>query len=512
MHPSKKATEPPVEVELKFQLTPESEAILRTDDIFGPAALRVRQITTYHDTPDSLLRAAGLTLRIRDENGHFVQNVKSRDAGTGLASSRLEWEWPVTNGTPDVEKLTRVAQLAALAEQIADRLELIIVTDIWRTRHLVELDDGAVAEVSLDIGSIVSGDKSEPVCEMELELKHGPVAPLYRLAIRLAERAPMWISAQSKAARGWALHDCQGDGATTLGKPMIDRKVSAAAGLNQIIGALLGHLTGNNAPTLSGDPEALRQMRGALRRLRAVFRLFRPLLDKRDVARFTVSLQQFAQIFGAARDWDVFCLQTLPAVMAELPEQDWTELSALATAKRTNVHFAVQRVICGRDFTLLILQLALWAETTAAAPPNSNNKRLTKRLSETAPALLDSFAEKAKQAGRHPAQLSMPALHDFRKALDRLNAAIRFLGTTYPAQRVKAYSKRSDAVRDIIGAANDAEVTKALAHDLAAVGNADVLASIKALDIWAEQRQDYVLTDLKQAARKFRKASEFWRT
>ena len=512
MQASKKTTEPPVEVELKFHLTPESEAILRADDIFGPSVERAHQITTYYDTPDCRLFTAGLTLRIRDENGHFVQNVKSRDAGVGLASSRHEWEWPLTNGTPDVEKLTSVAELSDLAKQIADRLEPVIVSDIWRTRHLVELDDGTVVEASLDIGSIFSGHKSEPVCELELELKRGPVAPLYRLAIRLAATTPMWISAQSKAARGWSLRNGHGSGATTLRKQKIGKDETAAAGLRQIIGALLGHLTANVAPTLSGDVEALRQMRGALRQLRAVFRLFRPLLDKRDIARFTVSLQQFAQIFGAARDWDVFCLQTLPAVMAELPQHDWTELSALATAKRTNVHFAVQRVICGRDFTLLILQLALWAETTAAAPPNSNNKRLTKRLSETAPALLDSFAEKAKQAGRHPAQLSMPALHDFRKALDRLNAAIRFLGTTYPAQRVKAYSKRSDAVRDIIGAANDAEVTKALTHDLAAAGNADVLASIKALCSWAEQCQKHVLTDLKQAARKFRKAQEFWRT
>ncbi len=512
MRARKKTTEPPVEVELKFQLMPESEAILRADDIFGPAALRVHQITTYHDTPDSLLRAAGLTLRIRDENGDFVQNVKSRDAGTGLASSRLEWEWPVTNGAPDVGKLTGVAELAALAENIADRLEPVIVTDVWRTRRLLELDNGTEAEASLDIGSIVSGDKSEPVCEMELELKHGPMAPLYRIAIRLAATTPMWISAQSKAARGWSLRNAQGCGATTLRKQSIGNDVTAAAGLRQIIGALLGHLTANGAPTLSGDPEALRQMRGALRQLRAVFRLFRPLLNKRDVARYSVSLQQFAQIFGAARDWDVFCLQTLPALMTDLPQHNWTDLLALANAKRTDVHFAVQGAICGQDFTLLILQLALWAETTVAVPPDNETKQLTKRLSDIAPVLLDSFAEKARQAGRHPSRQSMPALHDFRKALDRLNAAIRFLGSTYPAHRVKAYSKRSDAVRDIIGAANDAEVTKALSHDLAADGSAEMLASIKALGTWADQRQDQVLTDLKQAARKFRTASEFWQS
>jgi len=498
---------PPREVELKFQLGPDSEAILRADEIFGPSAQRVHQITTYHDTPDTLLLRAGLTLRIRDENGHFVQTVKSRDAGVGLASDRHEWEWPVVSGTPDIGKLAGVPELATLAEKLADRLGPVIVTDTWRTRRLVALADGAGAEASLDIGSVAAGALSEPICELELELKHGPVAPLYCLAIRLAELAPMWVNAQSKAARGWSLRNGHNGGAMTLPKPKIGKKLSVAAGLHQIIGALLGHLTANIAPTLSGDPEALRQMRGALRQLRAVFRLFRPLLDPNEAARFDAPLQQFAQSFGAARDWDVFCLQTLPAAMADLPDNDWTDLSDLAKAKRTSMHAAVQDVVCGPQFTRLILDLALWAETNPTAPQDIGAKRLAK----IAPALLDKFAEKANRAGRHPGRLPMPELHDFRKALDRLNIAVRFLGSTYPADAVLAYRKRSDTVRDIIGATNDAVVTKALALELAAGGSPAVSACAAALATWAEQRQAHVLTGLKQAARKFRTRPAFWR-
>ena len=105
----------------------------------------------------------------------------------------------------------------------------------------------------------------------------------------------------------------------------------------------------------------------------------------------------------------------------------------------------------------------------------------------------------------------MVALHDFRKALDRLNAAVRFLGSAYPKSAVAVYRKRSDAVRDIIGAANDAEVTKALALDLAAAGSPAVSASATALTRWAEQRQADGLTGLKRAARKFRTEPAFWR-
>ena len=150
LHVSGKTTKPPVKVGTKFQLMPESEAILRADDIFGPSVERAHWITTCYDTADCLLRAAGLTLRIRNEHDRFFQNVKSRDAGTGLATSHVECERPVTNGVPEVGKLTSVAALSTLELPIADRLTQVFVTDIWRIGRLVELRDGALAEVSAD--------------------------------------------------------------------------------------------------------------------------------------------------------------------------------------------------------------------------------------------------------------------------------------------------------------------------------------------------------------------------
>ena len=503
---------PPREIELKFQLLPGSEAILRAGDVFGHTPQNRHQVTTYHDTPDNLLLTSGLSLRIRQEKDRFLQTVKSRDDGIGLANSRNEWEWPVTDGSPEVEHLAAVPALASIAGRITGRLVPVIVTDIWRTSCLHVVKGDCAAEASLDIGTVSSGAMSLPICELELELKDGKVAALYRLGVQLAQSAPMWISAESKAARGWSLRHGHGSGASVLPKPKIAKKTSAAAGLHQIIGALLGHLRDNIAPTLSGEPEALRQMRGALRQLRAVFRLFAPLLNLDEIARFTAPLRQFAQTFGRARDWDVFCGQTLPAVMADLPDLDWTDLSALADTERAAARAAVHDAICGPHLTHLILDIALCSETCAATPADGGTKQLTRHLAKVAPALLDTFEAKARQAGRHPGRLSMVALHDFRKALDRLNVAVRFLGSAYPKSAVAAFRKRSDAVRDIIGAANDADVTKALAKRLTTGGSRDLSASIAALATWADQRQAQSLTDLKPAARRFQEASQFWQT
>ena len=90
-----------------------------------------------------------------------------------------------------------------------------------------------------------------------------------------------------------------------------------------------------------------------------------------------------------------------------------------------------------------------------------------------------------------------------------MNTAVRFLGSTYPKSAVTVYRKRSDAGRDIVGAANDAEVTKALANSLTIGGSGNLSASIATLATWADQRQAQSLTDLKPAARRFRTASRF---
>lgn len=51
-----------------------------------------RLISTYYDTPNSALKQRGLTLRVRDQSGHFLQTVKEGDLGSEDLLSRGEWE------------------------------------------------------------------------------------------------------------------------------------------------------------------------------------------------------------------------------------------------------------------------------------------------------------------------------------------------------------------------------------------------------------------------------------
>jgi len=204
----------PQEVELKFQLPPGSRAALELSPTFAAAhAKQHRQVTTYFDTPDGLLDEAGLTLRVRRTGNTRIQTVKSRSSGRGVATSRSEWEWPIDQDVPDVGRLAETRALAKAAKAIKGKLEPVFVTDIRRTIHLLHLDDNTVVEAANDEGIIKAGAAREPVSELELELKAGCTLAMYRLAAELQTLAPMWISPESKAGRGWQLRTGQTEGA-----------------------------------------------------------------------------------------------------------------------------------------------------------------------------------------------------------------------------------------------------------------------------------------------------------
>jgi inorganic triphosphatase YgiF len=243
MKPRLGKTLDPREVELKFHLGPGSRAALEASPTL--ATVRPRQhhlVTTYFDTPDNLLDRAGLTLWVRRSGATCTQTVKSRASGHGVATNRSEWEWQIGHDEPDVRRLAKTPALAIPAAVIKDKLEPVFVTDIRRTTWLIHLDDNTVVETAIDEGSIEAGSAREPVSELELELKAGCIGPMYRLAAELQALVPLWISPESKAARGWHLRTGQAEGGQLAQTPKLERLVQAAVGFHEILGGTLGHL------------------------------------------------------------------------------------------------------------------------------------------------------------------------------------------------------------------------------------------------------------------------------
>jgi triphosphatase len=501
----------PREIELKFQLSPGSRAVLEASSVFAAAEARqLHQLTTYFDTPDGVLEKAGLTLRVRQSGNTRIQTVKSRSNGRGAALNRSEWEWQIGQDRPDVERLAKTRKLAKVAKQIKGRLEPVFITDIRRTIRLLHLDRKSIVEAAIDVGRIRAGVVSEAVSELELELKGGDLGTMYRLAVQLQALAPLWISTESKAARGWHLRTGQTEGAQEAQWPKLGRSTQAARGLHEIIGRTLGHLIANIGPTLRGDPEGMHQMRIALRGCRAALKLFELHLDAKTTGQFDEALQRFGRIFGAARDWDVFCLRTLPAAMEDLPGERLRDLNQVAEVQRQAAHAVVVEAVWGQHFTALVLGLAVWTEAGAARPSTLGDDRMGKRLVSLAPSLLDRVARKAAKRARHAGRLSVEELHRLRKALDKLCDDVKYLAGLFPVGAANAYRGRCEDVQEILGMANDAVVTKQLARKLVTDSRPDLAEPAGALVLWSKRRRQKTMQGLKGALKHFRATPAFW--
>ena len=501
----------PREVELKLQLLAGSRDILEACAIFADAmATHHHQVTTYFDTPDGVLGRAGFALRVRQADGSHTQAVKSGANRRGIAMDRREWEWPVGRNTPELTHLARTKELAGFVQAIEGKLIPVFLTDIHRTTRLLHLESNTIVEAAIDMGRIKAGKASEEVCELELELKAGRPGPMYQLAIQLQSLAPMWVSAESKSARGWHLRTGQTEGAAVARTPRLGRRVRAAEGFSRIIAGTLGHLISNIAPTLRGDPEGIHQMRTALRASRAALELFAPRLDALIVGQFDAELKSFGRLFGVARDWDVFCLYTLPAAMAELPAERLWDMKQAAESERQNANAVVLDTVCGQHFTAMVLGLVAWAEDGAAQPYTFGAGPMGKRLAILAPALLSRVATKAKKREQCKGKLSAEARHRLRKALDRLCDDVKFLTRIFPCRELPRYRDKCEQVQVILGLANDTAVARRLVLTLIADGRLDLNEPGDALVQWSNQKSRNILHHLDAALRDFGGVAVFW--
>ena len=147
-----------------------------------------------------------MTLRVRERAGRFVQTVKSANGDrTGRAPvPRGEWEDNVAGASPDPQAPQTGRFIPA---GVADVLGALVRTDIARHTLMLCPNPQTCIEAAVDQGQIASvrGNSSEPVCEIELELKTGDVTALYDVALDLLAVAPVRLERRSKSARGFRL-------------------------------------------------------------------------------------------------------------------------------------------------------------------------------------------------------------------------------------------------------------------------------------------------------------------
>ena len=156
--------------------------------------------TTYYDTPGGSLSARRYMLRTRLENGVRVCTLKT--PGKGL--QRGEWEVKSDSIAAAIPELCKLGAPEDLAVLCAGGLLPICGARFTRTAQLLELPD-FTAELALDAGFLFAGEKRQPLCEVEIELKSGSKEALDAFAADFAARFGLRPEEKSKFARALAL-------------------------------------------------------------------------------------------------------------------------------------------------------------------------------------------------------------------------------------------------------------------------------------------------------------------
>ena len=216
------------------------------------------------------------------------------------------------------------------------------------------------------------------------------------------------------------------------------------------------------------------------------------------------------QIIGAARDWDVFCLEALPKALGEIEELGWNRLlRESADARRRAADAASAREVGGAAFTALMLGVSAWIESREERMDMLGDKGLKQSLSKISADLLDRMADKVDKRGRGVGpETSAEKLHPLRKSLKKLRYSLEFLSSLYPRKATKRYLRPLKNLQKSLGIINDAAVALRLADELAQerVELTIAVAAIARTDPSRDARQK-----LAKEWAAYRRQERFWR-
>jgi triphosphatase len=427
------------EVELKFALPEDAGAALENHAILQNAVSTKETplAATYFDTPAQDLRRALISCRIRDEVDRRLQTIKS---ATGDATTRHEWETETLQDTPD---LTDVPLPHALRKAIAAAaLQPMFYVNINRRSWLVT-QGASVIEAAFDRGWILADERSEAVCEFELELKRGDARDLFVLARRLCEDLPLDFDLRTKSQRGFALKD----EASKRAPRALAADATFTEGFVGRAQACLEPLAAN-VPLLraTGEPEALHQTRIALRRLRALLRVFGRHVCDDAYDDITGELKWLSQTLGAARDLDVADTRL--------------QLGDALQSRRASAYAQVLDAFASARYRRLLIDLARWL---------SHGEWRVRNIGAFADVVareMRKWDKSINKAARKLADLSAKKRHKLRIRAKSLAYVSDMTGLATTRDHA-AYLRSLRAFQSALGDLNDARIAAAVLAELA---------------------------------------------
>ena len=479
------------------------------------ASSHSRLVSTYYDTPDLTLKRRGLSLRVREQGGRFIQTVKAGDPSSLDVLKHGEWEDELPEGCPDPHATQSGEHLP---DGIAGDLQPFFATDVTRTTFEIEPTPETRIEAAIDQGEIrVAGDGgTEPISEIELELKSGDAAALYDVALQLLDVAPIRIEPRSKSERGYQL----GDEAETAppvvhGEPIaLDPAMTVEAALQEIGRACLAHLLHNEAAALAMNPEGIHQMRVAVRRIRSALSAFKGLLPAEDRRRISAELAWLVDILGRARNLDVFSNELLLPARAELSHKTGIDDLAAALGKeRSAAYQRVERAILSKRHAAGMLRLSHWFEARGwRERRGERSPLLTAPIGDLAPHLLDRRWREFRRRSHRFDRLTARQRHKLRIAGKKLRYTMELLESLFDQDDLQHFMKRLKRLQDDLGYANDVRVAHDILRELCAGARRSPVAHAGARLLgWHERALAKDKRKLSRRLNRLKRTAPFWR-
>jgi inorganic triphosphatase YgiF len=518
----------PREIELKLEVPPDYLPRLTEGGPLKratPAGRNgTRLVSVYFDTDKLKLRENGLSLRVRRIGGRLVQTIK-RENGTGtVLFARDEWEHDIPTRQPDLDAVRDTGLGPLRKKKLRRTLRPVFETRVRRKVFDVQSGDSKV-EVAIDRGSVEAGRKSSPICELELELKQGRPADLFRLAKTLAQDVPVRLAVESKADRGYALLGKGKPRAVKAAPVALAPDLEARSAFQIIARACLHQAIANQPVMLHGDPDGLHQMRVGLRRLRAAISLFSNLLGDQQTKAVKAELKWIMGELGPARELEIFLTRVVnPAADGRRGGQ----LAVLAQELQRRRKTALARARTAADsdrLRTLCLDLAAWIEAGDWTESSDDLVQLNQQqnIALAAAEQLQRRRKKIVKRGRNLARLDGNDRHRLRIDVKKLRYAAEFFAGAFPrkkqAKRWRDFAAALERLQDALGDLNDIRVHEQLSEQfIERDDSGGKLQRIRTRKAFAagrlsgreEARLAPLMHEARQAYAEFTKVKPFW--
>jgi inorganic triphosphatase YgiF len=497
------------EIEIKFLLTKSVFKDLQQWALLRPATTRPRARrlrNVYFDTEDGDLQRHKAVLRIRSINRRRVLTFKWNGTFPGGAFERGEVEVVTTAEEADPALLG--AEISGLIEQICkgQPLQPVYETDVKRMTYMVHTGASDV-EVAFDTGLIAAGDRTYPICELEMELKSGHPEDLYQLGISLTEAFPVMLGCQSKAERGALLR--AGTPPAIFPVPKItanEPNVDEAIGLS--MNSCVSHFLGNWPAFLAGDRvKAVHQMRVAMRRMRSIIGFFQRSFPCPEFIHFRRQAKDIATALGEARNWDVFIDLIRHGPLAAFSDDaGFPILLDDAEKRRAAGYETASAMITAAQTSRFVLSLQSFIvrhgwrnELSGEILPN-----LTAPAEELFTVSLARLHRKILKNGRNLEGLAAHHRHDLRKDLKKLRYLIDLFSDMFDIRgKNKTNMRVVSNLQDQLGIFNDLIMANEMVANLDTSGNPAAIRATGIIIGWCRHGTDFDDAALHKAWKKF---------